>query len=167
MKMAEAPYFIGRNSALLRPALRRGLRPLHFFLLSPQNLRILRGPQFSLRRKGENAPCTVEEGKRRFTGDEGRAWVLCSKYGCPCPRRGAGGSLSLEEWTSFSFRRRWPWRWRGPRFSCRSVRLPVRWGLCSPPRSPEARIHVERRLFRPNCSEWRGQLREQGSRLPC
>ena len=37
---------VGRNSALLRPRLRRGLRPLHSFLLSPQNLSILRGPQW-------------------------------------------------------------------------------------------------------------------------
>ena len=55
------------------PAWRRGLRPLHSFLLSPQNLRFCGGPSFA---KRENGPCTVEKRKR---GRAGRASVF---YAC-------------------------------------------------------------------------------------
>jgi len=63
---------------------------------------------FSYGGKRENAPCTVEERKRPFTGDGGRIDSAMLKYACPYPRRGACGSLSLEKWTSGSFRWRCP-----------------------------------------------------------
>ena len=69
---------VGRNSALLRPRpAGRGLRPLHSFLLSPQNLSILRGPPFL---RGVNAA----------HGFAALTFALLPSS--PVPRRGGGCS---------------------------------------------------------------------------